>query len=156
MFFRSPRGILLLLVQEKYEEKDTPAIPALRAPLRCSPVVGRQKTRWRSDRFGVFFHHRLRCSAAPDGGQPVCAYLFQVYDRWKIILCISLQQHYQSDTCQLFTIPLVGILESFPQRERRVPAEIGYSAGIEQFARCSVRLVTIVSCFTIESNHFAD
>ena len=26
-------------------------------------------------RFGVFFHHRLRCSAAPNGEQHACAYL---------------------------------------------------------------------------------
>ena len=30
------------------------------------------------DRFGALFCHQLRCSAAPNGGHPVCTFLFQV------------------------------------------------------------------------------
>jgi len=100
--FRSPRGMLLLLVnpalwirvskksrrasKKKHEEKDTPddTGPAGSPALLVSG--GTPKTRWRSDRFGALFLHRLRCSAAPNGEQPVCAYLFQAGDIRKTLL----------------------------------------------------------------------
>jgi hypothetical protein len=39
----SPHGILLLLVQKKYGEKDTRRCRPCGLPLCCSPVAGRQK-----------------------------------------------------------------------------------------------------------------
>jgi hypothetical protein len=60
---------------KEVSRKRHPTIPALRAPLCCSPVAERQKL---ADAQTGLAPYSATSSAASNGGYPICAFLFQV------------------------------------------------------------------------------
>jgi hypothetical protein len=61
---------------KEVSRKRHPTMPALRAPLCCSPVAGRQKLA--DAQTGLVPYSATSCSAASNGGHPICAFLSQV------------------------------------------------------------------------------